>query len=85
MTDNLDHFEVTDRQTFAKFLILLQKDFLDNPDNWENRTLPDFLEALSSYTEDVQGYYDNTKQNINADNPDWRTFSHLFLGAKIYE
>ena len=26
----------------------------------ENKTLPDFLEALAVYTEDIQGYYDNT-------------------------
>jgi hypothetical protein len=50
-----------------------------------SQTLPDFLEALGAYTADIQGYYDNTKQNINADTPDWRTFSDIFLGAKIYE
>lgn len=47
--------------------------------------MPGFLEALSAYTEDIQGYYDNLKQNINADKPDWQTFSDIFKGAKIYE
>lgn len=52
MNDTLNDFKVTDRQTFIKFLDLLSKDFLDNPESWENKTLLDFLEALSTYTED---------------------------------
>ena len=85
MNDTINDFKVTDRQTFIKFLDLLRKDFLDNPENWENKTLPDFLEALSTYTEDVQGYYDNMKLNVNADKPEWSTFADIFKGAKIYE
>jgi len=85
MNDTLNDFKVTDRQSFIKFLDLLRKDFLDNPESWENKKLPDFLEALSSYTEDIQGYYDNMKLNVNADKPNWSTFADIFKGAKIYE
>lgn len=82
---NINDFEVTDRQTFVKFIELLREDFLQNSESWENKTLPDFLESLSSYAEDIQGYYNNTNQNINADKPDWKTFSDIFKGARIYE
>jgi hypothetical protein len=85
MNDTLNDFKVTDRQTFIKFLDLLRKDFLDNPEGWESNTLPDFFEALSAYTEEVQGYYDNRKLNVNADKPDWSTFADIFKGARIYE
>lgn len=85
MNDTLNSFKVTDRQSFIKFLDLLHKDFLNNPENWKNKTLPDFLEALSAYTEDVQGYYDNMKLIVNADKPDWSTFADIFKGAKVYE
>lgn len=85
MKKTLDDFKVTDRQTFIKFLDLLHKDLLDNPESWENKTLPDFLESLSAYTEDIQGYYDNLKLNVNADRPDWSTFADIFKGAKNYE
>ena len=85
MNENVDDFEVTDRHTFIKFLDLLLKDFLDNPESWENKTLPDFFEALCAYTEDIQGYYDNMKLNVNADKPDWSTFAYIFKGATIYE
>lgn len=85
MNDTLNDFKVTDRQSFIKFLDLLHKDFLENPDEWENKNLDDFLEAMTRYTEDIQGYYDNTKQNVNADQPDWQTFADIFRGASIYE
>ena len=85
MDDTLNNFKVTDRQTFIKFLDLLRQDYVNNPDSWENKTLPEFLEALSAYTEDIQGYYDNIKQNVNADQPNWQTFADIFKGATIYE
>ena len=85
MNDTLNYFKVTDRQTFIKFLDLLRKDFLDNPESWENKTLPDFLEALSAYAEDILGYYDYIKLNVNADKLGWSTFAVILKGAKIYE
>jgi hypothetical protein len=85
MNGTLSDFKVTDRQTFIQFLDLLQKDLLGNPESWENKTLPDFLEALSAYTKDIQGYYDNMKEGINADKPSWGTFADIFKGARIYE
>jgi hypothetical protein len=85
MQKQLAVFKVTDRQTFIKFLDLLHKDFLNNPDSWVNNNLADFIEALGRYTTDMQGYYDNTKQNINADKPDWQTFTDIFKGATLYE
>jgi hypothetical protein len=85
MNDTLNDFKVTDRQTFIKFLDLLHKDLLDNPESWKSRTLPDFLESLSAYTEDIQGFYDNTKQNINADKADWHIFADILKGTSIYE
>ena len=85
MNDTLNDFKVTDRQTFIKFLDLLHKDFLENHKSWENKTLPDFLEALSTYTKDIQGYYDNMKLNVNADKPNWQTFADIFKGATLYE
>lgn len=58
-----------DRKTFIKFLDLLRQDYLNNPDSWENKTLPDFLASLRNYAEDIQGYYDNMLQDVNADYP----------------
>lgn len=85
MDDKLNNFKVADRQTFIEFLNLMRRDFLNKPESWENKTLPDFLEALSTCTEDIQGYYDNMKQDVNVDQPSWQTFADLFKCATMYE
>jgi hypothetical protein len=85
MSDQVSDFKVTDRNSFIEFLGLLKQDLADNPQSWENKNLSDFLEALSFYTTDIQGYYDNTNQNINADAPGWTTFADIFKGARVYE
>jgi len=77
--------KITDRQTFIKFLDLLRIDLIRNPETWENNTLPEFLEALAAYTEDIQGYYDNIHANVDADKPEWSTFADIFRGAIVYE
>ncbi|MCC6413377.1 MAG: hypothetical protein IT270_17075 [Saprospiraceae bacterium] len=85
MNDTMNHFRVPDRQAFIQFLDLLTTDFSINPESWGNKTVPDFLEALAAYAEDIQGYYDNTGQNTDADKPDWQTFADIFKGARGYE
>ncbi|RZF62940.1 hypothetical protein EWE74_07040 [Sphingobacterium corticibacterium] len=85
MDNELYNLKVTDRQTFIQFLHLLRANLLQNPDTWENNTLPEFLEALAAYTEDIQGYYNNINANVDAEKADWSTFSDIFKGAIVYE
>ncbi|WP_339815577.1 hypothetical protein [uncultured Imperialibacter sp.] len=73
------------RTEFIIFLSNFRQDLKDNPDKWENKNLSDFLEAMSAYTEDIQGYYDNMNLSINADEPSWENFMNILKGASIYE
>jgi len=77
--------KVENRKEFIDFIEKMSRDLRENPENWENKSLEDFLEAVASYAADIQGYYDNTKQNIDADKADWQTFADIFRGARIYE
>ena len=85
MNESLSNFIVNDRQSFIEFIDLLREDLVKNPETWENKNLGDFLEALASYTQDIQGYYHNTGQKVNADQPSWQIFADIFKGASIYE
>lgn len=85
MENQLYDLKITDRETFIKFLRLLREDLLQNPETWENKTLPEFLEVLAACTEDIQGYYDNMRVNVDAEKPDWSTFADLFKGTIVYE
>lgn len=85
MSNPLYDLKITDRQNFIQLLDLFREDFINNPERWENRPLSDFLEAIGTYTEDIQDYYDNTNANINLDIPAWSIFADIFKGAKVYE
>ncbi|MBS1597226.1 MAG: hypothetical protein JST75_03310 [Bacteroidetes bacterium] len=83
--DSLYEIQVVDRVSFARFLELLHEDFLNNESEWENPTIERFLEAMTRYTEDIQGYYNNTNQNVDANIASWKVFADILRGAKIYE
>lgn len=77
--------EAMTRVEFIKFLSELQKDLMENPEEWENQNLSDFLEAMSGYAKDIDGYYENIGQNIDVDQPTWQLFADILKGAKTYE
>lgn len=85
MRERLSGFKVNDRRSFIEFIELLHGDFRKNPQGWKNRNLGDFLDAVSRYANDVQGYYNNTNKNIDADQPSWQVFADILKGSTIYE
>lgn len=85
MGTEIHNFKCNSRKDFLIFLEILQSDLRKNPENWENKNLPHFLEALTSCVEDIQGYYDNMNLNVNSDIASWQLFADLFKSAKIYE
>jgi hypothetical protein len=85
MNNQLAEFEVSDKASFVQFLTMLHEDFIHNPENWENRNLGDFLEAMSRYVDDMQGYYNNTNQSIDTTQPSWKVFADVLKGATLYE
>ena len=87
MSDAPDAFEmpVNSRTAFAQFLKLLRQDLQAAPEKWENTSLPRFLEAMQAYTLDIQGYYDNTGQRVDANQASWQLFADILRGAHIYE
>jgi hypothetical protein len=86
---SIDDLKIKDRQSFIEFLRQFRTDLNSKPEDWENKNLDDFLEAMTRYAEDIQGYYDNCQkeigEHINADIPTWRTFADILRGARIYE
>ena len=55
-----------------------------NPEEWENVNVSEYLEAIASWVEDMDGYY----RNMNLEMPknlDWRFITTLFYVGKIYE
>ena len=69
----------------ATFIKKLRQNLIDDSNSWENINLSDFLDALASWTEDMDGYYKNTDQVERLDQPDWKTFAEMLMAARIYE
>jgi len=59
-----DPASVSTRKEFASFVDRLCADLRDHPDEWENVTLENFLEALSAYVYDVPGYVKNAQSHF---------------------
>lgn len=76
--------EINSREDFVSFVELLFSNLKNNPEEWENKTLPDYLESMASWTEDMDGYYQNMglpmPENIN-----WKVFANILIAAKMYE
>ena len=53
------HGKIKDHDTFHKFLKCLLHDLDSNKDDWENRTLEEYLRSLESWVGDMDGYYTN--------------------------
>ena len=73
--------KVIDRESFVEFL----KQFISEIDNFENKSLDDFIEAMTRYTEDIDGYYKNTNQTVNLKSVNWNVFADILKGASMYE
>ncbi|MEU0793170.1 hypothetical protein ABZ342_24110 [Amycolatopsis sp. NPDC005961] len=55
----------------------------DGPPDWENDTLPRYLEALAGWLRDCEGYYANQGIPLPADG--WQVFRDALVAATVYE
>ncbi|MEV8454205.1 hypothetical protein AB0467_18795 [Streptomyces sp. NPDC052095] len=51
---------------------------------WENQTLERYLEALSAWTDDMDGYFANRGKPV-PDQPDWSVIADMLRAACFYE
>ena len=68
---------ISNHNELAIFIQKLHQNLIDDPSDWDNIKLVDFLDALASWTEDMDGYYKNTNQIERLEQPDWKTFAEM--------
>ena len=73
------------REDFIKFAKELSQNYKDHKQEWENNKLDLFLDAMATYSNDVQGYYKNWHPEVSADIPSWRVFADILKGSTLYE
>ena len=76
--------EISSKEDFITFVELLVSDLKSNPDEWENKSLRSYLEAIASWTEDMEGFYQNNNLEVPR-NVNWKVFANILMAAKMYE
>ncbi len=76
--------EIQTRADLVAFIKALRADLKAEPKKWENATLESFLGALASWTEDMNGYYENQSREVPK-TPTWRTLGEMLAAARVYE
>ena len=84
MADFGDESEVTNYFQLASFLNAAADDLVEDPDDWENVTLENFLRAWAAWLEGSPGYYENRSEEF-PEQPSWSQIAGMVLAAKIYE
>ncbi len=75
---------VDSRAALATFVRVLLSDLERGEVPWENATLPRYLEALSRWLEDMDGYYLGRGEPV-PEQPSWRTLADILMAATMYE
>jgi len=76
--------EIRSAADLASFIRGMHNDLLAHPEQWENRTLPTYLEALSAYVDDYEGACRNCGNPMPPDEF-WATMVRVPSTATIYE
>lgn len=73
---------VRDKESFIQFLNMLARDYVANQSEWENTSVIDFIEAMSSWTEDFSSLPAN---DIDWEKVDYKTMAKILYMGKLYE
>lgn len=80
--DQVERIET--REDLARLIESLRVDFDHDPEGWENSDISRYLDALSAWTEDMPGYFENRGLDL-ATVPVWRLIGMMLLAARSYE
>jgi len=76
--------EVVRSDDLARFISQLAEQANTANCDWENDTLPRYLDALSGCADAVEQGYVNMEQDMSKMSP-WRIFADLLYAATMYE
>jgi hypothetical protein len=76
--------QIQTQSDFVAFAHALVKNLKEKPEEWENRDLGSFLEALAAWVDDMYGYYQGKGDPIPL-HPSWKTLGQILLASRMYE
>lgn len=82
MTDTIPR--IVTAGDLATYVRRLRSSLEQAPQEWENRDLSSYLEALAGWLDDMEGYYKNRGERVPS-TPDWKFVAELLTAASVYE
>lgn len=55
------------------------------PQDWENTSANDFIEALGAWLNDADAFYRNNGIKLDTTTPSWQLFADALQAARYYE
>jgi hypothetical protein len=80
----IDTRTIETKAQFLAFMDELRTDLKESPETFENLTLGEFLEALSAWVADSDGYYCNIGES-GPPSAVWRYVADVLSGARVQE
>ena len=81
---NQQVYEIKSKSDLVDFIKSLCEDFKSSGEEWESLRIDDYLEALSAWLQDMDGYFANRNEGAPK-TLDWKLFGMALLAAKSYE
>jgi len=75
---------VRTREDLVAFVKALAADYGTNCSTWTNTDLASFLAAMSAWSEDMESFYENGREDL-ASLPPWRVLADILMAARVYE
>jgi hypothetical protein len=75
---------VRTREDLVAFVEALAADYGTNRATWTNTDLASFLAAMSAWSADMEGFYENSGEAL-ASLPPWRVLADILMAARVYE
>ena len=72
------------REDLSKFVEVLAEGLRDRTLTWENSDLASFLEGMSAWIADMDGYFLNRGEGVPQD-PSWGLIAQILVAASQYE
>ncbi|MGW6206299.1 DUF7660 family protein [Streptomyces sp. NPDC055089] len=79
-----DTSRVRTRADLVSYIRQLSQEAHASSSGWENQSLDSYLEALSAWTSDMDGYFSDRGEPV-PDRPDWSLIASMLRAACFYE
>lgn len=76
------HQQISSKEELIELIKTLS---LSDTSAWENMHTTDFLEALSAWLKDAEGFYTHFELDTDTTEPSWQLFANALQAATIYE